>query len=36
VQVARAAADLMLDRYPAEAARHVARWLGGRMELMAA
>ena len=36
VQAARAAADLMLDRYPAEAARHVARWLGGRMELMAA
>jgi ATP-dependent DNA helicase RecG len=36
VQAARAAADLMLDRYPGEAARHVARWLGGRMELMAA
>jgi len=36
VQAARAAADLMLDRYPAEAARHVARWLGGRTELMAA
>jgi ATP-dependent DNA helicase RecG len=36
VQAARAAADLMLDRHPAEAARHVARWLGGRTELMAA
>jgi ATP-dependent DNA helicase RecG len=35
VQAARAAAELMLDRYPAEAARHVARWLGGRTELMA-
>jgi ATP-dependent DNA helicase RecG len=35
VQAARAAADLMLDRHPAEAARHVARWLGGRTELMA-
>jgi ATP-dependent DNA helicase RecG len=36
LQAARAAADVMLDRHPAEAARHVARWLGGRMELMAA
>ena len=35
VQAARATADLMLDRYPAEAARHVARWLGGRIDLMA-
>jgi ATP-dependent DNA helicase RecG len=35
VQAARAAAELMLDRHPGEAARHVARWLGGRTELMA-
>jgi len=36
VQAARATAELMLDRYPAAATAHVARWLGGRMELMAA
>ncbi len=35
VRAAREAADLMLDRHPAEAARHVARWLGGRADLMA-
>jgi ATP-dependent DNA helicase RecG len=35
VQAARATAELMLDRYPAAATAHVARWLGGRMELMA-
>jgi ATP-dependent DNA helicase RecG len=35
VRAARVAADLMLDRHPAEAARHVARWLGGRADLMA-
>jgi ATP-dependent DNA helicase RecG len=35
VRAAREAADLMLDRHPADAARHVARWLGGRAELMA-
>jgi ATP-dependent DNA helicase RecG len=35
VRSARDAADLMLDRYPADAARHVERWLGGRAELMA-
>ena len=35
VEAARVAADLMLDRHPAAAARHVARWLGGRADLMA-
>src|SRR5215470_5948057 len=33
---ARAAADLMLERHPAEAARHVARWMSGRGELLGA
>jgi len=35
VQAARAAADVMLDRYPGEARRHVERWLGGRADFMA-
>jgi len=33
---ARAAADEMLERYPLHAARHVARWMSGRTELMQA
>jgi len=33
---ARAAADLMLERHPAEAARHVARWMSGRGDLLGA
>jgi ATP-dependent DNA helicase RecG len=36
VRAARAVADLMLDRHPGEARRHVERWLAGRAELMAA
>jgi len=36
VQVARRAAGLMLDRQPAAADRHVARWLGGRAEYLKA
>jgi ATP-dependent DNA helicase RecG len=35
VQAARAAADVMLDRHPDEARRHVERWLGGRADFMA-
>ena len=33
---ARATAPLMLDRYPAWADRHVARWLGGRADYLKA
>ncbi len=33
---ARQMAPLMLDRYPALAQRHVARWLGGRQEFLKA
>ncbi len=36
VRAARAAAELMLDRHPAAAERHVARWLGARSALLAA
>ena len=35
VAAARAAAELMLDRHPDAAARHAARWMSGRSELMA-
>jgi ATP-dependent DNA helicase RecG len=33
---ARAAAPLMLDRYPELAAKHVARWLGGKTDYLKA
>jgi ATP-dependent DNA helicase RecG len=33
---ARAVAPLMLDRHPALAAHHVARWLGGKSEYLKA
>ena len=36
VQAARSAATLLLDRHPEVAARHVARWLGGRAEYLKA
>ena len=36
VDAARAAAEDMLARWPAESGRHVARWLGGRGELLKA
>jgi ATP-dependent DNA helicase RecG len=36
VQQARAAATLLLTRHPDIAARHVARWLGGRAEYLKA
>jgi len=33
---ARAAAPLMLDRYPDLAAKHIARWLGGKIDYLKA
>jgi len=36
LQWARAAAPPMLDQYPQAAARHVARWLGGRADYLKA
>ena len=36
VAAARAAAEELLGRYPAAAAAHLARWLGGREELLKA
>ena len=36
VQAARRAAKLLLDRHPDTAAKHVARWLGGRSEYLKA
>lgn len=33
---AQQAAEEMLERYPAEAARHLARWLGGKQEFVKA
>ena len=36
VDAARAAAEEMLTRWPEQAARHQARWLGGRTELLKA
>lgn len=36
LQWARTAAPVMLARYPEQAARHVARWLGSRMEYLKA
>jgi ATP-dependent DNA helicase RecG len=36
VDAARDAAEEMLAHWPAEAARHLARWLGGRAELLKA
>jgi ATP-dependent DNA helicase RecG len=33
---ARGLAPLMLDQYPAQAAQHVARWLGGKLEYLKA
>jgi ATP-dependent DNA helicase RecG len=36
VQQARQAAQLLLDRSPAAAERHIARWLGGRAEYLKA
>jgi ATP-dependent DNA helicase RecG len=36
LEAARAAADELLDRDPAAAARHVARWASGSAELMGA
>jgi len=36
VQAARRAATLLLDQHPDIAARHVARWLGGRSEFLKA
>jgi ATP-dependent DNA helicase RecG len=36
VESARAAAEEMLTRWPAHAERHLARWLGGRAELLKA
>jgi ATP-dependent DNA helicase RecG len=33
---AREAAPLMLDRYPELAAKHVARWLGGKTDYLKA
>ncbi len=36
VEVARAAAEEMLALWPEHAARHLARWLGGRAELLKA
>jgi len=36
VETARAAAGEMLARWPEHAARHLARWLGGRAELLKA
>ena len=36
VQRARAAAQVLLDRHPDIAARHVARWLGGKSDYLKA
>jgi ATP-dependent DNA helicase RecG len=36
LDAARATADLLLEHYPAEAARHAVRWMSGRGELMQA
>ena len=36
VQLARAAAEVMLDRYPDAAGQHVARWLGARSDYLKA
>ena len=36
VEAARAAAEEMLAKWPAHAERHLARWLGGRAELLKA
>ena len=33
---ARAEAPMLLDRYPHLAAKHVARWLGGKAEYLKA
>ena len=36
IPAAQATADEMLERYPEQAARHVARWMGGRVEMLQA
>ena len=36
VQVARAAAEVMLDRHAEAAERHVARWLGAKSDYLKA
>ena len=36
LEAARTTADLLLEQYPAEAARHAARWMSDRGELMQA
>jgi ATP-dependent DNA helicase RecG len=36
VRQARAAAQILLDRHPDVAVRHVARWLGGRSDYLKA